>query len=329
MKVMITGGCGFLGLQLAKRICAVGQLTTFGGTLQVVEEIILFDPFVPDHLPGGLDDRVRMVKGDIGDSNRIKSLIKGDDISVFHLASVVSFEAEQNFDLASKVNIQGLLTLLDICRMRKNPVKFIFSSSLAVYGEDLPDLTGDDARRNPVTTYGMTKVFGELLVNDMTRRGFIDGRTARLPTVIIRPGRPNKAASSFISGLFREPLNKEPVCIPVNENLRLAVIGARTCIGGLMALHELDGGAFEMTDRTVTLPSRSWSVGEMVAVLNQVADQKNITLGPVRYDHNPEIERIVASWPGRLSSERGLKLGLPQDSDLEGIIAEYIEDFMP
>jgi len=328
MKVIITGGCGFLGIQLAKSLTKRGHLTSSSGLVQDITEIVLFDQIIADDLSAGLDDRTHMVQGDVANPDHIADLFNGEDVSVFHLASVVSAEGEKNFDLAMNVNINGLINVLNVCRAQPEKSKVVFASSLAVYGGPLPVETTDSTRQTPVTTYGMSKVFGELLINDMTRKSFIDGRIARLPTVIIRPGIPNQAASSFISGLFREPLLGKPTTIPVDGQLKLAVIGYRTCIQGLIDLHDAGDKHFVTDDRSVTLPSLSCRVNDMVSTLKSVAENNKIKLGHIDYQQDPDVERIVASWPGKMSNKRALKLGLKQDIRLEAIIEEFIVDFL-
>ncbi|HEV8388914.1 MAG TPA: NAD-dependent epimerase, partial [Dongiaceae bacterium] len=175
------------------------------------------------------------------------------------------------------------------------------------------------------TTYGMTKAIGELLVNDYTRKGFIDGRSARLPTVIIRPGKPNKAASSFASGVFREPLNGVECVLPVGTDAVMPLAGYRTIVEGFVKLHEADGAKFG-EDRAVSLPSLDVTVAEMIAALKRVAGNRH--LGDIRVEKDPVIERIVAGWPIGTTFERALSLGLPKDPDLDSIVRAYIEDFL-
>jgi len=328
MKVIITGGCGFLGIQLAKNLTKRGHLISASGAVQNITEIILFDQTIADSLADGLDDRTQMVQGDVANPQHIAKLFAGEDVSVFHLASVVSAEAEKNYDLAMNVNINGLINVLNVCRRQPVKPKVVFASSLAVYGGPLPVETTDSTRQTPVTTYGMSKVFGELLINDMTRKSFIDGRIARLPTVIIRPGKPNNAASSFISGMFREPLMGKSTTIPVDGQMKLAVMGYRACIQGLIDLHDAEDSHFFTDDRSVTLPSLSRRVNDMLLTLKSVAEKNKIKLGHIDYQHDVDVERIIASWPGKMSSTRAINMGLEKDTGLEAIIEGFISDFL-
>jgi nucleoside-diphosphate-sugar epimerase len=189
----------------------------------------------------------------------------------------------------------------------------------------MPKHVGDQTKQVPQTTYGMTKAIGELLVNDYTRKGFIDGRSARLPTVIIRPGKPNKAASSFASGVFREPLNGVECVLPVGTDAVMPLAGYRTIVEGFVKLHEVDGGKLG-EDRAVSLPSLDVTVADMIAALKRVAGNRK--LGDIRVEKDPVIERIVAGWPIGTTFERALGLGLPKDPDLDSIVRAYIEDFL-
>jgi len=324
MKIVITGGLGFLGLGIARKLIERDE----------VESLVLFDVAVPDALqdvfPGGLDDRVTMLAGDISDADQVSALIGGDDqddIAVFHLASVVSAGGEKDFDLAMRVNLDGGRNVLDACRSCSGRPKVIFTSSLAVFGGNaMPDTVTDMTRVVPETTYGMTKAVGEMMINDYTRKGFIDGRAARLPTVIIRPGPPNAAASGFASGVFREPLAGSEHVLPVAKETKMMVIGYRKAVAGLIGLMDADGDDIG-PDRVVGLPNTVYSVAEMVAALEQVANQKDITLGTITPTPDAAVEAIVTSWPLAMEATRAKALGLPGDENLEAIIEEYLEDF--
>ena len=334
MKIVITGGLGFLGLGIARKLIErqearkapelQGGLT---GKQQVGDSIVLFDAAVPDALPDGLDGRVIIVAGDIGDRERVFGLIDHDDVAVFHLASVVSAGAEQDFELAIRVNLLGGLNVLEACRARKGAPKVVFASSLAVFGgAAMPESVTDMTRVIPRTTYGMTKAIGELMVNDYTRKGFIDGRAARLPTVIIRPGPPNQAASGFASAVFREPLAGVECVLPVGPETRMMVLGFRNAVQGLIGLMDTDGDALG-EDRVVSLPNTVHTVTGMIATLERVAAGRGIELGSVSHRPDPVIEAIVGSWPLVMEDSRARALGLPADDGLEAVIEDYIEDF--
>src|SRR5262245_55292641 len=303
MKVIITGGAGFIGLQLARRLTALGALTAPSGRSERIDEIVLFDVVTPEGRPSGLDERARFVSGEISDKATVKRLFDRPDISVFHLASVVSAGGEQDFDLAMRVNLDGNLHVLESARALGSKPRVVFASSIAVFGgRSMPKQVGDTTKQTPQTTYGMTEAIGELLVNDYTRKGFIDGRSARLPTVIIRPGKPNKAASSFVSGVFREPLNGVECVLPVGTEAVMPLAGYRTIVECLVRLHEAPGDKLG-EDRAVSLPSLDVSVADMIAALKRVAGNRE--LGDIRVQKDPAIERSVAGWPGGTTCESG------------------------
>ena len=318
MKIVITGGCGFLGVGIARKLMDRPE----------IDSLVLFDAHVPDALPNGLDDRVTMVEGDISDRVQVAAIIDRDDIGVFHLASVVSAGGEQDFDLAMRVNFDGGRHILEALRARKGTPRIVLASSLAVFGgPDMPEAVTEMTRVVPQTTYGMTKAIGELMINDYTRKGFIDGRAARLPTVIIRPGAPNAAASGFASGVFREPLSGQDYVLPVAMDPRMMVIGARSAIAGLTGLMDADGEGLG-ADRVVNLPNNAYAVTDMIAALERGAAENGITFGPVTPKPDPAIEAIVKSWPLTMEDSRARALGLPADESLEAIIREYIVDWL-
>lgn len=324
MKVVITGGYGFLGTGIARAVLARGGLTGPSGEPESIDEIVLFDQAVPEGVPAGLaDSRVRGVAGDIGDKATVEALIDRDDVSVFHLASVVSAGGEKDFDSAIHVNLNGMVNVLDALRARAGQPRLVFASSLAVFGADPGGVVSDATKPQPGTTYGMTKAVGEMLINDYARKGFVDGRAGRLATVIIRPGRPNAAASSFASGVFREPLNGETCVVPVSLETPMALMGAQTCIDGFIALHEADGATLG-ADRGVNFPNGTWTVAEMIATLKRVAAEDSLALGLIEQNPDPLVQSIVEAWPRHLEFTRARALGLPEDESLDAIIRAFV-----
>ena len=326
MKVVITGGTGFIGQRLGEALLQRGSLTAPDGGEASIDELLLFDMVAPSLRPAWADERVEIRAGDISDASQVSALIDRDDISVFHLASVVSGGGEKDFDLALRVNLTGGLNVFEACRARSGLPRVVFASSIAVFGgAGMAPVVGDHAKQTPQTTYGATKAICELLVNDYTRKGFFDGRSARLPTVIVRPGKPNAAASSFVSGLFREPLNGETCRIPVSEDTVMPVLGYRSIVGGFIALHEAEGAALG-DDRAVSLPSFTVTVRDMIDALHRVAKDRN--LGEIVFEPDPFIQAICEGWPKDASYERATRLGLPRDASLEAIVENYIEDYL-
>lgn len=330
LKVVITGGTGFIGQRLAQALLQRGKLTAPDGQEAEIDEILLFDVQLPERRPDWADSRVVAKAGDISDTEEVAALIDRDDISVFHLASVVSGGGEKDFDLAMRVNLKGGLNVFEACRARAGNggglPRVVFASSIAVFGgAAMAAVVGDHAKQTPQTTYGMTKSICELLVNDYTRKGFFDGRSARLPTVIVRPGKPNAAASSFVSGLFREPLNGETCRIPVSEETVMPLLGHRSIVGGFIALHEAESAALG-DDRAVSLPSFTVTVRDMIDALQRVAGHRG--LGEIVFEPDPFIQKICDGWAKDASYERATRLGLPRDASLDAIVENYIEDFL-
>lgn len=325
MKVVITGGTGFLGQRLAARILEQGSLFAPSGERQPVSELLLFDSRIPPDLTV-TDERIELLEGDIADRATLAKLIDRPDIAVFHLASVVSAGAEQDFELAMRVNLDGHRYLLDALTALGSRPRYVFTSSLAVYGGDGALREVDDATRHiPQTTYGMTKAIGELLVNDYTRKGFIDGRSARLGFVIVRPGAPNRAASGFASGVLREPLNGEDYVCPVPFTTKVAATGYRTVIEGLLALHAVDASKLG-ADRALNLRTRTVTVGEMIESLQRVVHDRK--LGTISEQPDPFVMKVISAWPEQMHATRAAALGFPQDESIDSIIREYISDYL-
>src|SRR5687768_957174 len=218
MRIVITGGGGFLGRKLARALLDHGKLADAANVAREIREIVLVDVAAPEPAD---DPRVRFVAGDLAEEALIARVFASPVDSAFHLAAVVSGEAEQNFDLGWRVNVDATRAWLEACRRQASAPKFVFTSSAAVFGGTLPDVLPDDQQLTPQSSYGAQKAVGEMLVHDYTRKGYLDGRSLRLPTVTVRPGKPNKAASSFASGIVREPLNGIEAICPVPPQTRM------------------------------------------------------------------------------------------------------------
>ncbi len=323
MNVLITGGGGFLGRKLCAALLKRGALTDVEGQLHPIARIRLFD-VVPT---ATADPRVESLIGDIANTDDVRVALGEDTDSVFHLAAVVSGEAERNFDLGMRVNVDGTRVLLEACRAlgrsKGYSPKVIFTSSLAVFGGPLPDPVPDEWPLMPQSSYGAQKAIGELLLNDMSRKGFIDGRALRLPTICVRPGRPNKAASSFLSSIIREPLSGLEAICPVEPSLRVWLLSPRRAIENLILAHELPATAFIHT-RSINVPGLSVRVGEMVQALRDVAGDD--VANCVHFQRDEAIERIVASWPAAFTATFGRALGMQADPDFASIVRAYLED---
>jgi D-erythronate 2-dehydrogenase len=322
MRVVITGGMGFLGRRLARLLLERGRLVDGEGKERAIEQLVLFDKGQPaDPLPP--DRRLETSEGDIADGAILHRLIAPGTDAVFHLAAVVSGEAEADPDLGYRVNLDGTRLLLEACRATGTCPRVILASSLAVYGGALPQVVGEEVPLSPQSSYGTQKAIGELLVNDYSRKGFIDGRALRLPTVVVRGGPPNRAASTFASSIVREPLaGKEAVC-PVSPETVMALSSPRRVVSALARAHDLPASALG-ANRTLQLPGFSVAIGEIAEAVRRVGGEE--AYRRILWQRDPAVERIVSSWPQRLSAARALSLGFAADGGIDAVIAAFIED---
>jgi nucleoside-diphosphate-sugar epimerase len=323
MRLLITGGGGFVGARLARTLLA---RKTLAG--RPIDSLVLADQAAP---PDDLlaDHRVR---AQIGPLLALAETWRAEAFDgIFHLASAVSGECEDDFDLGLRSNLDSTRALLDVLRARRpagGPApRLVFSSSVAVFGPDpdvpLPPRVADDTLPAPQTSYGMQKLVCEHLIADYTRKGYIDGRSARLMTVTVRPGRPNGAASSFFSGIIREPLAGVDAVCPVGADVRHPVASPANTVAGLIAVYEADrarlGGRLALN-----LPALNLSVGDMLDALQRVAGPA--VRARVRFERDARIAGIVANWPTGATAARAARLGLQPDPDFDSIIRQYIAD---
>ncbi len=320
MKILITGGGGFLGFKLAKTLLARGQL---GG--KPISAMTLLD----GAFPPGVESlkKVKAVTGDVSNAETIASVCPPDIDAVFHLAAVVSGGAEADFDLGMRVNLKGMELLLE--QMRRcgkegaSPPRLVYTSSVAAFGGDLPPVLDDSTIANPQTSYGAQKVIGEYLVTDYTRKGFIDGRSLRLPTIVVRAGKPNAAASSFASGILREPLNGVISECPVAPETGVWLLSPGKVVEAFIHAWELPPEAWG-TQRWLNLPGITASVAEMVEAMRQVAG--DAVAKRVVYKADARIQAIVKTWPVNFRTPRALKMGFKPDADVASVIRDYIAD---
>jgi nucleoside-diphosphate-sugar epimerase len=306
MQIIITGGGGFLGQKLARAL--LHSSLPFS-------ELLLVDIQAP---PALADPRVRCLQADLTAPGVAESLISERTAVVYHLAAIVSSHAEQDFDLGWQVNLDTTRSLLEACRHARPGIRFVFTSSLAVYGGPLPELVNDGTALTPTSSYGTQKAMGELLVNDYSRKGYVDGLALRLPTICVRPGKPNRAASSFVSSIIREPLQGEVALCPVSPELRLWLSSPATVVANFLLAATLPKG----DGRSINLPGISVTVGEMLTALTQAGGQA--ARDRVQFAADPAIERIVASWPGRIDNQRASALGFIADRTFADIIDSFI-----
>jgi nucleoside-diphosphate-sugar epimerase len=316
MRIVITGGCGFLGRRVALKLLAEGS------PLGPVDELVLFDN-APSALPLPDDRRLTLVTGDIADRATVARVIGPGTDAVFHLAAIVSGQAEADTDLGYCVNLDGTRAVLDACRALDSNPRLVFASSLAVYGGTLPAAVGDDTALTPQTSYGTQKAIGELLVNDYSRKGFVDGRALRLPTVVVRPGRPNRAASTFASSMIREPLAGQDAVCPVSPDTVMALASPRRIVEGLVHALGIPGEAFG-TSRSLQLPGFSVSVGDMAAAMRRAGGEA--AYARLRWRPDAQIQAIVSSWPPALATPRAEALGFGRDKGIDEVVAAFIED---
>lgn len=330
MNIVITGGAGFLGAKLARQLLVRGQLSLAGGPAKNIESITLVDRVAP---PPDLaaDSRIRPVVGDLNElleqPTAAVQLIRLQDAVIFHLAAAVSGECEADFDLGLRSNVDATRALLQACRALKTCPTVVFASSLAVFGnspqQPLPKIIDDSTLPTPQNSYGIQKFIGEQLVADYARKGFIRGRNVRLMTVSVRPGKPNGAASSFLSGMIREPLAGIQAACPVPRNTAVALSSPERTIDGLIRAVEAsdaDWGA-----RTaINLPALRTTVGEMADALERLAGKAVADL--IDWTPDPSIISIITSWPANIDAARARAIGLMPDTDFESIIQTYMRE---
>jgi len=322
MKILITGGGGFLGFRLAKTLLARAQL---GG--KAITSITLLDGAFPSLLSEFKNEKLKAVTGDVSDAATIASVCTPDTDAVFHLAAVVSGAAEADFDLGMRVNYKGMELLL--AQMRKcgkegaSPPRLVYTSSVAAFGGELPAVLDDSTIANPQTSYGAQKVIGEYLVTDYSRKGFIDGRSLRLPTIVVRAGKPNAAASSFASGIIREPLNGVISECPVAPETGVWLLSPGKVVDAFIHAWELPAQAWG-TQRWLNLPGITASVAQMVEALRRVAG--DAAAERVVYKADARIQAIVKTWPVNFRTPRALAMGFRPDADVESVIRDYVAD---
>ena len=319
MHILITGAAGMVGRKLTARLVDEG---TLGG--RPIDRLTLLDVSAPQR-PDRFAGRVDVVAADIADPTVVGAAVADRPELIFHLAGVVSGEAELDFEKGMHVNLDGSRALLEAIRTAGGGYRprLVFASSIAVFGAPFPQAIGDDFHTTPLTSYGTQKAMVELLLADYTRRGFLDGIGIRLPTVSVRPGRPNKAASGFFSSIIREPLVGEEAVLPVDENVLHWHASPRAAVGFLLHAAGLDGE--KVGPRVnLTMPGVCCTVAEQIAALRRIAGDK--VASRIRREVDPLVARIVAGWPNRFDPRRALALGFRAEASFDEIIRVHIED---
>ena len=300
-KVLITGGGGFLGRRLAQEI-------------DWAEEIVLADITLPDES----SEEFRHISADVSNPADIGTIVTSDLTDIFHFGAVVSSGAEADFDLGMRVNLDGTRQLLEACRNLPEPINFIFASSCAIFGSNGGHLPSDAAAR-PESSYGVQKACGELLVNDYARKGFIRGVSCRLPTVVVRPGKPNLAASSFASTIIREPIHGRRAKCPVNPDSSLWLGSVKSVVTNFLKAHQLAESGELPKYRAFNSPGISLTVMEMVDALARTGSDTSL----IDWEPDPKIDSIVSTWPSALDVSSELALGFEVDTDFTQIIEDY------
>lgn len=316
MRISIIGGGGMIGQKLARALAARGDLRG-----RRINHLLLAD--VNDPAPVEAPFEVSAQRLDITDRAAVDAALADRPDVIYHLAAIVSGQAEAEFDLGLRINLWGSLNVFEAARALGTCPVVVFTSSIAVYGGEIPEPIEDWTMLNPQTSYGMEKAASELLLNDYSRRGFLDGRGPRLPTISIRPGRPNKAASGFMSSIFREPLQGQEAVCPVSPDYMHYYLSPRRCVENLIHAAEIEAGALGQ-NRCFALPGRTHRLGDMVEAMRRVAGDGPVSL--IRWEPDPEVQKIVLGWKAHFRPEKALRLGFRADASFEENIRFFLED---
>lgn len=316
MRILILGGGGFLGNRLAKELLKNGGLDKGDVTYLTLVDIA----FHGDKLQ---DPRLEHIEGDFGDEVTIGNILQHQPDVIFHLAAIVSGEAEKNLDLGMKINFHASLQILELCRKLAIHPRIVFSSSCAVFGGDVSKVIVDETAPKPRSSYGTEKAMVELLMNDYSRRGFVDARSLRLPTIAVRPGKPNAATSSFISSIIREPLNGKRASYPVPSESSFWILSPKRVIQNLIHAANIDEKILG-DDRIINLPGLTVSIQEMINSLEQITNPGVTKL--ISYEPDAFLKSIVLTWPPLFDTQRANNLGFVRDASVEEIIHSYMEE---
>ncbi len=317
MRILVIGGAGMVGRKLIERLAADGRL---GG--RPIEGLTAHDVVAPARIEAPFPIETRV--SDISVPGEAAALVADRPEVIFHLAAIVSGEAEADFEKGYRINLDGTRLLFDAVRVIEGyKPRVVFTSSIAVFGAPFPDAIGDDFFSTPLTSYGTQKAIGELLLSDYSRRGLLDGVGIRLPTICVRPGKPNKAASGFFSGIIREPLAGQEAILPVSKDVMHWHASPRAAVGFLLQAVTIESARLGAR-RCLTMPGLAVTVGEQIEALRRVAGDRAVAL--IRREPDPVIQAIVAGWPRRFDAARATSLGFKAEQSFDEIIRIHIED---
>jgi nucleoside-diphosphate-sugar epimerase len=319
MRILILGAAGMVGRRLIEALCAEARMEG-----QPIEAIDAFD-VVAAELPDCRGVTVNATAGDIADRATVEALVAKRPEVIFHLAAIVSGEAEADFEKGYRINLDGMHHLLEAIRKTGEAYRprLVFTSSIAVFGAPFEEKITDNFLCAPLTSYGTQKAISELLLSDYTRKGFVDGVAIRLPTIVVRPGKPNKAASSFFSGIIREPLAGQEAILPVDDEVRHWVASPAAAVGFLLHAATMDTDMLGPR-RALSMPGLSVTIAEMIEALREVAGEE--VAARIRREPDATIEKIVAGWPRDFDATRAAEAGFTADPDFASIIRAHIAD---
>ncbi len=321
MRVLLLGGAGFLGKRLALQLLEQNVLDLGGQQERELSELIVFDHHMAEGLPE--DSRLRIVQGDICDPHSWSGFIDQKGGVIFHLAAIVSGEAEQNFELGMDVNLHATLKLLEYCRSSGTCPVFVFASSCGVYGGALTNIIRDDTAATPQSSYGTQKALADLLINDYSRRGWIDGRSLRLPTIVVRPGKPNAATSSFASSIIREPLQGRSVECPVSDETKIWILSPKRVTDCFIHAAQLPQSELG-PNRVIVLPGLTTTVRE---IIDSLIERRGEEIGDlIKMKPDAFIRSIVLTWPPNFEPKRAGELGFIADQSIGEVIDQFIAD---
>lgn len=318
-NILILGAAGMIGRKLVDKL--VERQSLRGGDISRLKLVDIVEPTAPASAPCP----VETIACDFSEQGQAERLISGRPDVIFHLAAIVSGEAEADYEKGYRINLDGTRRLFDAIREAGDDYcpRVVFTSSIAVFGAPFPDPIPDDFNLTPLTSYGTQKAMGEMLLSDMTRKGMMDGIGIRLPTIVVRPGKPNLAASGFFSGIIREPLNGHEAILPVTDDVLHWMASPRAAVGFLLHAAELDGAEVG-PHRNMTMPGLAVTVAEEIETLRRIGGEDRVKL--IRHQPDETIQRIVAGWPRSFDTSRALRLGFAADSSFDAIVRTYIEE---